>query len=266
MTDDIKVSIIMGTYNEEKTIAESIDSIINQTYKNWELIIDDCSNDSTCDVIKYYQKKDSRIILNHHDTRISFAQSLNNCIKQSNGKYIARMDPDDYSLEKRIEREVTFLEENNEFDFVSCNYYLYDGNRIINSIIAEERPTKKSFLWSSVFLHPGTMFKASILKNCGGYITNTGMRRVPEDYELFMRLYSLGYKGYNIQEFLFRYFVNQKAIKSKRKFKHRFDEALIRYKGFKSLGLLPQGIPYVIKPIIVGLIPSRIAMILQKKR
>ena len=78
-----------------------------------------------------------------------------------------------------------------------------------------------------------------------------------EDYDLFMRMYAAGYKGYNLQEKLYEYRV-LRGDKKYRPMKDRIDEAIVRYKGFKQMGILICGIPYVVKPILIGLIPQRI--------
>lgn len=255
-----KISIIMGTYNEERFIARGIESIISQSYENWELIIDDCSTDNTIRILQEYAHLDSRIIYVHHNERVSFAQSLNNGISIAKGDYIARMDPDDISLPNRLQTELSFLEEHPEFGFVSCATIVFDDEKDRYISKPKEYPSKENFLWGTQFSHPGTMFRTEILKECGGYLTNTGLNRVPEDYELFMRLYSMGYKGYNITEPLLKYYESTDAVKRKRKYRHRLDEAKIRYYGFKSLGLLPKGIPYVVKPLLVGLIPHSLIL------
>ena len=79
-----------------------------------------------------------------------------------------------------------------------------------------------------------------------------------EDYDLFMRLYARGYRGYNIQEPLLRYFVNPEAMQQKRLYRYRINEAVVRWKGFKAMGLMPGAFPYVVRPLIVGLIPQRL--------
>ena len=90
------VSVIMPSYNGEKYIADSIDSILAQTYRNWELIItDDCSSDSTQDIIKDYMSRDSRIRGFFFDKNQGSGASRNNCIKEARGRYIAFCDCDD---------------------------------------------------------------------------------------------------------------------------------------------------------------------------
>ena len=97
-----KVSIVLPTFNSSKTVCNAIDSMIAQTFTDWELIVinDHGSNDGTVEIIKDYIKKDSRIRLIQTNRRLGLADSLNLGIQLSKGKYIARMDSDDYSLPK----------------------------------------------------------------------------------------------------------------------------------------------------------------------
>ena len=101
-----KISVIMGVHNGEKTLPRAIESILNQTFADFELIIcDDCSSDSTVHVINDYIRKDDRVILIKNKSNSGLAASLNNCIKISKGEYIARMDDDDVSHAERFEKQ-----------------------------------------------------------------------------------------------------------------------------------------------------------------
>lgn len=261
---DVKVSIIMGVLNAEDRILESIQSIQNQTFENWEFIIcDDGSKDNTYEILCELAKNDKRLKPIRNNSNLGLARTLNKCIEECNGKYIARMDDDDFSYPTRLEKQVIFLESNMDYDFVSSSIDLYDGEKITGKQIARKFfPEKKDFMWGSCFVHPATMFRAEKLKNVKGYRVSKETRRA-EDYDLFMRMYAQGMRGYNFKEPLLRYYLNDEAIK-KRKYRYRIDELIVRYKGFKQLGLLPKGLIYVIKPIIVGIIPQNIMIKLQK--
>lgn len=96
------------------------------------------------------------------------------------------------------------------------------------------------------------MFRKECLGAVHGYRVERVTRRV-EDYDLFMRLYAAGYRGYNIQMPLLRYTINIQGMKRKNQYIYRIDEARIRYSGFKSLGLLPAGLIYVFRPLLLDL-------------
>ena len=131
MKNGKKVSVIMGVYNCEKTVAESIESIINQTYDNWELIIcDDASTDNTCAIVESYARKyGGKIFFLKNSANRRLAYSLNRCLEAAKGKYIARMDGDDISLPRRLEKQVLFLESHPEYALAGTAMIPFDEKR-----------------------------------------------------------------------------------------------------------------------------------------
>ena len=111
-----KVSIIMGIYNCAPTLPEAIDSILAQTFSNWQLILcDDGSADSTYAVAKSYQERfPDKIVLLQNERNMGLNHTLNRCLQKADGEYVARMDGDDVSLPTRLEKEATFLDEHPE--------------------------------------------------------------------------------------------------------------------------------------------------------
>lgn len=259
-----KISVIMGVYNAAKRMDEAIDSIIKQTFTDWEFIIcDDGSIDNTYSRLLEWSKIDKRIIPIRNEVNRGLAATLNHCITYATGEYIARMDDDDYSYPHRFEKQVNFLDNNKEYAFCSSIVLVFDGVKTyVPAKNKKEKPEAKDFLYHTCFIHPATIFRAEELKKAGCYRIAKEISRT-EDYDLFMRMYAMGMKGYNIQQPLLRYFVNLDAMRKKRKYRHRIDESIVRYKGFKELGLLPKGLPYVIKPLLVGLIPKKILLMLK---
>lgn len=135
----------MGVYNAEKTIKRCIDSILNQTYENWEFIIcNDGSSDGTLNILNEYQKTDSRIKVISNKSNKKLAVSLNRCLKYAKGKYIARMDADDESLPQRLEVEVDFLERHEQVDLVGCNRIIFDEQGEYGIRKVKEYPTRDS--------------------------------------------------------------------------------------------------------------------------
>lgn len=252
------VSVIMATKNPNSgRLRTSIHSILNQTMKNFELIvIDDGSSEVMRKEIKNVCKIDSRIRLIRNKKNIGLAASLNRGIDVSMGMYIARMDDDDISLPNRFQEQVCFLEKYPNIAFVGCNAIKFGVTENDGLICLQNSPKEKDFLWNSPFLHPSIMFRRVALLAIGGYRIAKETRRA-EDYDLFMRLYSMGYRGANIQKPLFKYFVDINSMKKKRKYKYRIDELKIRSYGFKILNLPIYKYLFVIKPIVVGLIPQK---------
>ena len=130
---DIKVSVLMGIYNCADTLAESIESILNQTHSNIEFIMcDDGSTDNTYEIANKYAKKDSRIVLLRNEQNITLGPTLNKCLEHATGKYCARMDGDDVSVPDRFEKQVAFLESHPEFDAVGSFMQIY-AERLLQS-------------------------------------------------------------------------------------------------------------------------------------
>lgn len=129
------VSIITPAFNSEKFIAETIMSVQNQTYQNWEIIIvDDCSTDKTAEIILSFQEKDSRIIYLKNETNRGTAYSRNLALKEAKGKWIAFLDSDDIWLPTKLEKQIEFMLKNN-YNFSYTDYSEIDENSVETGII-----------------------------------------------------------------------------------------------------------------------------------
>lgn len=260
------ISVIMSVYNIENLwiFEKSVESILKQSYSDLEFIIcDDGSTDCTCEKINEYSKKDSRIKVIRNKKNCGLAFSLNKCLNIAKGEYIARQDADDISDMSRLAEQVAFLKAHGDIAFVGSNVELIDRNGKWGMRILPEYPQRKDFLFTAPFVHGTLMFRTDELRNVGGYAVSKETLRA-EDYELEMRLYSLGRRGANIQAYLYK-FLEDKNTQARRKYKYRIDEAKIRWKGFSSMGLMPTAFLYVVKPLIVGLIPSPVLMHMKNK-
>ncbi|MBO3642170.1 glycosyltransferase [Streptococcus suis] len=265
-----RVSVIMSTYNSKdfNALKKSVVSIIAQTFTDWEFIIyndGSLDNGKTSEYLKQIEKLDPRIKIIECSKNYGLAYAKNYMINICQGEYITAQDDDDVSLPERIEKEVAFLDSHPEYEFVGTVAKVFDDGGIWGHYDLEEEPTKDSFLWNSPFLHPTVMFRKEVLMEIDGYRVAKETMRV-EDYDLFFRLYAKGYKGYNIQEDLFEYRIENVRSKKYRSMTDRIKEARVRYKGFKSLGILQKGIPYMVKPLLIGLIPQRIFYFIRKTR
>lgn len=263
-----KVSIIMGVYNcrNFELLEKSIDSIIKQSYTDFEFLI--CNDGSTNDTLKYLKKfedRDERIKILTYEKNQGLNYALNICLKEAKGEYIARQDDDDISNYRRLEKEVTFLDANEEYAIVGTLADIFDDTGVWGIYNNPEKPLKNDFYWNSPFMHPTIMIRKEAYDTVGGYRIARETRRC-EDIDLFMRMYAAGYKGYNIQEKLYSYrMINDPKVKY-RSMKYRVDEAIVKFKGYKEMGNLLGGIPYVFKPIIIGLIPQKFLYQIKKRR
>jgi len=232
--NDPKISIIMGIYNCGKMLPAAIDSILNQTYQNWELIMcDDGSSDDTYDVAKKYQDSDSRIKVIKNEKNMRLAYSLNRCLKVAKGEYVARLDADDSCTERRLETEVTFLENHPEYAVVGSAIYIREGNEIAYVRKYPEYPMK-NVVWSSVpFAHPTIMMRKMAYDKLNGYRSAEETMRA-EDLDLWFRFKLAGFDGYNIQEPLYIY---QESIDDykKRSLKAGIQTSTVMAKYYKEL-------------------------------
>ena len=251
-----KISILMGLYNAEKTIDESIKSILNQTYKNWELIIcDDGSIDNGMNIVKKYLNKDNRIVLIQNNKNMGLNYTLNHCLKYATGEYIARMDADDISLPQRLQKEVEIIKkENVEIVSTAMKFFDEDGTWGINKVI--DRPTKKDFIYGTPFCHAPCLVKKTAILSVGGYSVEKRLLRV-EDYHLWYKMYLKGYKGVNISEPLYKMRDDRNAS-NRRKLKYRFNESYVKYLIWKDFNYGIKDFILIFRPIIVGLLPNLI--------
>ena len=260
------ISVIAGAYNvaDCKSLDKSIKSVLDQTFADFEFILcDDGSDDSTYEMLKKYADADSRIRLIRNDKNLGLVQTLNKCLALAEGKYIARHDCDDYNDLTRFEKQVLYLEAHEDVAVLGTAAYLFDEEGVWDVEIMPRTVENRSFLFNNPYKHGSVMMRREALEKAGGYrIAPETVRN--EDYDLFMRMQTFSH-GENLEDLLY-YFCEDKAARGRRKYRYRINEAKVRAKGFRALGLMPRGIPYVIKPLIVGLIPSFILTKLQKKR
>lgn len=245
----------MGIYNCADTLKQAVDSIINQTYSNWELIMcDDGSTDDTYQVAKRIAEQDKRIVLINNDCNKGLNITLNHCLSYSTGDYIARMDGDDDCLPVRFEKQINFLQSQNEYQIVSSSMIFFDekGEWGRNSVV--EKPTPEQVVTSSPICHAPAMIKKECMDKVKGYTVDKRMLRV-EDVNLWIKLYAEGYRCYNFQEPLYR-MRNDKNAYSRRKYKYRINSVYVRLKGCKQLRLSPICYLKSLQPMIIGLVPS----------
>ena len=265
--NSIEISVVMGVYNihDKDVLYSSIRSILDQTFTDFEFIIyNDGSDEDVTEYLKNVTKLDSRIILIGSEENKGLAFSLNTCIEQAKGKYIARMDGDDISVPTRFAKQYEFMENHPEYAWCGTNAELINSEGAWGERVMVEEPTARDFLKYSPFIHPSVMYRADVFEHTDKYKVSEETLRC-EDYEIFMRLYSLGYKGYNIQEKLFKYREEKQSYK-KRSMRFRMNEAKIRYRNFKKLHMLfPTGWIYVIRPVIGGLVPNGMISYMKRK-
>lgn len=251
------VSVIMGVYNErdEKQLALAINSILSQTFEDLEFIICDDGSDEPCFLmLQKICEGDGRICLLRHEHNRGLAAALNTCLARANGNYIARMDGDDISKPERIVKQLEYLEGHPGCALVGCGAELLDERGVWGERHPVQHPEKEDFLWGSPFIHPTVMVRREVLEQMGGYCTEDFALRA-EDYELFMRIYEAGYQGCNLPDCLLLYREDRNSY-SRRGYRYRLREYQVRKRGFERLGIARGHKRYMLKPLVVGLIPG----------
>ena len=260
-----KVSIIMGIYNCADTLEEAVESILQQTYDDWELIMcDDGSMDSTYEIVTRFSRQYENIIAFQNEKNMGLNYTLNKCLEKAKGEYIARMDGDDISLPTRLEKEVAFLEQHREYAIVSTNMIYFDENGEWGRSNMLEFPQKEDLVKATPFCHAPCMVRREAYEKVKGYSVEKKLLRA-EDYHLWFKMYLEGYRGYNLQEALYKMRDDRNAIQ-RRKFKYRINEAYVKRLIMKNFDLPIKNIVYVIRPIIVGVMPTFLYEYLHKKK
>ncbi len=181
-----QISVIMPVYNGEKYLREALESVLHQTFTNFEfIIINDGSTDKSAEIIKSYT--DERIVYINNGANLGLSKSFNKAIDIARGEYIARMDADDISFPKRFERQVSFLGRHPHVDIVGTSLEFIDetGKQLGRyDKQVDHMDVKFSSLFSTPMMHPTVMGKTSVFKS---HHYNEGLHN-SEDYELWSRL------------------------------------------------------------------------------
>ncbi|MCR5416426.1 MAG: glycosyltransferase [Pseudobutyrivibrio sp.] len=209
------ISVILPTYNSGKTIKRALDSIINQTYRKFEIIIvDGGSTDNTLDILNSYKRERQGIILVEQGEPLGIANGLNVGLKKASGNYIARMDADDYSYPERFEKQIEFLEENSEIALCGTNIrYIRDTEEWCSSFPGDSETIKALMPFMDPLAHPTIMAKRSFFQD-----NMYDESAVTEDYELWLRN-CLKAKYANLDEVLLDYYISNNNSSSEKKAK-----------------------------------------------
>lgn len=259
-----RITILMGIYNCEDTLAEALDSLYAQTYKNFKLILcDDGSIDNTYKIAQSYAEKYDNIILLKNEKNIKLAATLNRCLEYADTEYVARMDGDDISLPTRLEKQIAFLDKHPEYAVVSTPMIYFDETGDWGWGKVNPTPDKYTFRKGTPHTHAPSMTRTKVLKEVNGYTDTSRTVRV-EDYFLWYKIYKAGYKGYNLQEHLYKMRDDQNAM-ARRTFKTRWNAFLVKKRVMKDLGI-KYSFFYALPNLIKAFVPNFIMRQLRKKK
>lgn len=199
------VSVIMPCFNSEKTLKQAVDSVLNQTFQSFELIVvDDGSTDNSYKILTEFAYKDSRVKVFKNEKNLGLMITLNKAISLASSDYLARLDSDDEMLPTRLEKQKKFLDENPDIAAVG-SWYFFMGRSITQDILFKLPVTpediQRDILKENPICHPSVMMRKSLLQEVGGYRSEF---KNSEDYDLWLRL-TKTYKVANIPEPLIRY-------------------------------------------------------------
>lgn len=199
-----KVSVITPSYNSEKYIAQTIESVQNQTYENWEMIIvDDCSSDRTCEIVEEFAKADPRIQLLRQEENAGAGRARTRAMQASEGRFIAYLDADDIWLPEKLEKQVAFmLEHKCSFSCTSYEVINDEGQRLNKNVYMLPKVNYVGFLTNNLLQTVGIMVDTSAVDK--KHLVMPDIRR-RQDAATWLQILKAGHDCYGLDEILAQY-------------------------------------------------------------
>lgn len=203
MKNDQSISVILAAYNADVHIDKAIQSILNQSFSNFEIIaIDDASTDRTFEILNKYKSLDSRIKIIQNKKNLGLAASLNVGIDLASAPFIARMDADDIAFPQRLQKQINFLQKNPDIAGCGTSIEVFGASQGVQKKPKSCQDIEANLLWGNPIAHPTVMFRSSILKN----IKYDESFQRAQDYELWSRMiFDYKLKLANLPEILLKY-------------------------------------------------------------
>ena len=208
------ITVFTPNYNKSKYISDTIESILNQTYTNYEyIIIDDCSTDNSWEIIKNYAKKDNRIKAFKNKQCLKIVKTRNRGFKISspNSKYFAIIDSDDVALLTRLVKQVDFLENNPDYGLIGSNIYVINENSIqigYRKFPSRDEKIKKTILRANPFCQSSVLLRKEVIEELGYYDEEW---EVCQDYDYWLRV-GIKWKLANLNDFLIKYRISNSQV------------------------------------------------------
>ena len=233
--DKVELTVLMPVYKcKREWLKEAIESILIQTYKNFEfIIIEDGCDEDTSKIINYYAKRDNRIKIIKNMVNLGIVLSLNKGIEMSKAQWIARMDADDVANPIRFEKQMAYLQEHPETAVLGtfCQYFETGKSAPFKLIPISDKEIKSMLPFVCSIIHPSVIFNKRKVKHLGGY----PQYRYAEDYALWMSLLFANESFHNIPEYLLLYRKGEERIDYKKVQQNTFN--LILQKNFEMLNV-----------------------------
>lgn len=249
-----KISVIMPIYNVENTLKEAIDSIINQTYTNWQLIMcDDASTDSTYEIAKSYADKyQDKILLIQNKRNLKIRATLNHCLKYADGEYIARMDGDDISLPTRFQKQVQFLEKNQKYIVCGCAMIPFDEygeyKPRVNSNCFDVNKKRECF-------HATLLCRREMYDRLGGYCEKWYTNRCEDQYLWYSLSSNKDMFTYNLDEPLYMVREDRNTY-SRRNLKNAFTTSVCLVHCYHMMKFPLRYYIHIFRPYVSALLPN----------
>ena len=253
------ISVVMPVYNSAKYLPLAIESILDQTYSNFEfIIIDDGSTDASWDIIRRYSLKDKRIKAKRNPSNQGICRTLNRGLSQAKVGYIARMDSDDWSYPDRLEKQLAFMKSHPKVVICGGNIEVCDSNLKVKNYRnypTSDKKIREKMLRLNPFAHPAVLFRMDAFHKTNGY--NPDLSGV-EDYDLYFRIGKYG-KFANISEKVLKLRTHPDSISSRTISKQARLNLYVRIKAITEYGYVMSFIDKVyffFNLIGIGLIPG----------
>lgn len=227
------VSIVTPSYNSSKYIKQTIQSVLSQTYENWELIVvDDCSTDNSVEIIKEFAVNNSKIRLLEFQINKGAAEARNAAISMAKGEFIAFLDSDDIWKPFKLEQQINFM--GNELDFTFTAYELIDefGSKLNQQVDINQ---VGSFDYEDMLKKKATLGCSTVIVRSSGF-SDISMPplRTGQDYALWLKLLKTGKKAYVLSEILGQYRILSNSIS-----RNKFKKALRQWQIYRQVEELP---------------------------
>ncbi len=221
------ISVIMAAYNAEKTVGFAVDSVLKQTYENFELlVINDCSTDSTEKIVKEYAAKDARVKLITNPENLGVSLTRLEGLKQAKGDWIAILDSDDAWMPEKLEKQITLQKRlNADVVFTAVTYIASDGKSLNWVLNVPESVNYKKLLKQNIITNSSAITKKDLFEQY--YAIGDDMH---EDFAIWLNILKAGYKAYAIDEPLtiYRVSVNSKSG-------NKFKSAVMNWKTYRYM-------------------------------
>jgi glycosyltransferase involved in cell wall biosynthesis len=205
-----KVSVLMPAYNAERYLEYAVRSILQQKFRDFELIIvDDGSTDRTPNILSDFAKKDLRVRVTKNESNLGIVQALNKGLAMCRGEYVARMDADDIATHDRLLKQIGIIEKDPEISVLGASVCYIDAKGQELNVVRECR-TDKSLLSANPLLHPTVVIRKKVLDKIGGRYEEK--YRYAEDYFLWLKLSKQG-KLHAIPDIVLKYRISNEATR-----------------------------------------------------